>query len=91
VSLAAFPFEDEMLDRTLDVQFAPGVVLPCCTAEDLIVMKAFANRPRDWQDVRSIVKRNSALDKEYVLTHLAMLWEIKDAPEILEKAQELLR
>lgn len=50
VSLGALPFEQEMVKRAERHEFAPGIVLPCCTAEDLFVMKAFAARPKDWVD-----------------------------------------
>ena len=50
VTLGALPFEEEMMARSTAVEFAPGVVLPCCAAEALLVMKLFAARPRDWAD-----------------------------------------
>jgi hypothetical protein len=31
-------------------EFAPDIILPTCSAEDLFVMKAFASRPQDWID-----------------------------------------
>ena len=37
-----------MIERAVVREFGPGVALPCCTAEDLFVMKTFSGRPRDW-------------------------------------------
>ncbi|MBI5091270.1 MAG: hypothetical protein HZB26_02375 [Candidatus Hydrogenedentes bacterium] len=92
IALGALEFEATMVRRALaaPVEFAPGLVLPCCTAEDLFVMKAFAARPRDWLDAEGIVTRQPVLDKEYILEHLTLLCELKEAPEILERAACLL-
>jgi len=91
ISLAALPFEAGMIERSVPVQLGPGVVLPCCTAEDLFIMKAFASRPRDWLDAESIVARGAALDQPYILAHLRELSEMKEEPEILVKAERILR
>lgn len=91
ISLAALPFEAGLIRRAVPVEFAPGLVLPWCTAEDLFVMKAFAARPRDWLDAESIVLRQTELDQGYVLRHLADLCELKEAPDILDRAKRLLR
>lgn len=90
IVLGALPFEAEMVRRAIPVAFAPGVVLPCCTAEDLFVMKAFADRRRDWLDAESIIIRQPELDKGYILKHLAELCEVKEAPDIYERAKRLL-
>lgn len=53
---------------------------------DLIVLKAFADRPKDWVDVDGIIIRQSAqLDWAYVRAQLAPLAELKEAPEILDR------
>ena len=90
VSLGALPFEASMMRRAVGVEFCPGLRLPCCTAEDLFVMKAFAARPRDWLDAESIVVRQERLDRPYVLEQLAALCELKEAPEIVDRAKRLL-
>jgi len=90
ISLGALPFEAEMMQRARIVEFAPGVRLPCCTAEDLFITKAFAGRPRDWLDAESIVVRQKRLDNNYILEQLADLCALKDVPELLEKARRLL-
>ena len=90
IALGALPFEAEMVRRAVPVEFAPGVILPCCTAEDLFILKAFAARPRDWLDAESVVTRQTRLDKDYILGHLAELCELKEAPDILERARRLL-
>ena len=91
VSLGALPFEIAMLRRATPFKFAPGIILPTCSAEDLFVMKAFAARPLDWIDAEGIaVRQSGALNKRYVLRHLSDLCLLKEAPEILDRARHLL-
>ncbi|MDD3544925.1 MAG: hypothetical protein PHG96_06150 [Kiritimatiellae bacterium] len=90
ISLGALPFEASMMRRAVHVEFCPGLTLPCCTAEDLFVMKAFASRPKDWLDAESIVTRQGSLNRRYILEQLCALCELKETPEIVERAQRLL-
>lgn len=90
VSLGALPFEAKMVRRAVPVEFAPGCTLPCCTAEDLFVMKTFAGRPRDWLDAQGIVSRQADLDSAYVIENLRELCDLKGDPEILRRAEALL-
>ena len=90
VSLGGLPFEAQMVRRAMPVEFAPGCTLPCCTAEDLFVMKAFAARPRDWLDAESIVSRKPGLDSAYIIENLRELCDLKGDPEILRRAESLL-
>lgn len=90
IALGALPFEAAMVRRSVPVEFGPGITLPCCTAEDLFIMKSFAARPRDWLDAESIAIRQPNLDRKYMLKHLAVLCELKESPEILERAKHLL-
>lgn len=60
-------------------------------AEDLIILKAFAERSKDWGDVESIVLRQGGkLDTSYILKSLTPLCELKEAPEIIEKLRRIL-
>lgn len=91
ISFGALPFENEMMARATPFKFAPGVMLMTCTAEDLVIMKAFAARTRDWLDVEGIIVRQQGhLDRRYILRHLALLCDLKETPEILVKAKKLL-
>ena len=65
--------------------FPGDVPVRTCSAEDLIVMKAFAARPRDWLDIEGIIIRQTGkLDWAYIVTQLEPLVELKGEPEILE-------
>jgi len=91
ISLAALPFEEDMIRRSQLVEYLPGVELRVCSAEDLIVLKAFANRARDWQDVSSVVERQGSetLNWDYISASLSPLVELKEEPQILERLNSL--
>ncbi len=86
VALGGLPFEESVVDRSTLFTFPPDVPLRTCSAEDLIVLKAFANRPKDWMDVEGIVIRQAgALDWGYVMRQLTPLVELKEEPVILQR------
>jgi hypothetical protein len=91
VSFGALPFEMDMMKRATSFEFSPGYVLPTCSAEDLFIMKAFADRPQDWLDVRGIaVKQGAKLNRRYILRHLTALCNLKGTPEIVEQTRRIL-
>lgn len=53
-----FIAEREAVDR--EERCVARASLLTCSAEDLVVLKAFAGRPRDWAGVETIVARRSA-------------------------------
>jgi hypothetical protein len=90
ISCGAFPFEESAIRRARKISVVAGTRLKLCTAEDLIVYKAFANRPIDWLDIEGIIakQRRSRLDWTYITGHLKVLAELKDEPEILAKIKK---
>lgn len=89
VSLGAFDFEVEMIERSVYEEFLPDVKLRICTAEDLIIMKSFAARPKDWLDVESILIRQTGLDWDHIFRQLRPLAELKEMPEIEDRLLRL--
>ncbi len=71
IARGALPFEEQAVKRAHMLEHMPGVSLRTCTAEDLGVMKAFASRPLDWNDVRGILVRQGTrkLDWRPALRH----------------------
>ena len=89
IALGGLPFEETAVGRASLFTFPPDVPLRTCSAEDLIVLKAFADRPKDWVDVDGIIVRQSGrIDWTYVRAQLAPLAELKEAPEILDRLDE---
>jgi hypothetical protein len=79
VSLAAFDFEREALDRATAFAFEPGVRLRTCSAEDLIIYKVVAGRPRDLADLETIVARQLRhLDVDRIRRWLQFFGELSE-------------
>lgn len=91
IALGALPFEESAVHRAVMIEVEPQARVCLCTAEDLIVMKAFADRPIDWKDVRGIMVRQGegVLDWRYIRHHLQPLCEAKEQPEILDRLEAL--
>jgi hypothetical protein len=86
VSLAALPFEERVVNRSSAYAFAVDVEFTTCSAEDLVVLKAFADRPQDWLDVEGIVVRQGrTLDRRLVTDELDDLLTLKD--DVVPKAR----
>jgi hypothetical protein len=60
ISLAALPFEERIIDRSSDYAFGSQYHVSTCSAEDLVVLKAFADRPQDWLDIEGVIVRQGA-------------------------------
>lgn len=92
VALGALPFEERCVGRASEWTVPPGVVLRTCSAEDLVVLKAFAGRAQDWIDLESVlVRRRRTLDWRLIVEELKPLLELRETPENLEKLEQLRR
>ena len=90
VSLGAIPFEQRCVSRASEFDFGAGFRLLTCSAEDLIVLKAFASRPQDWIDIESVVVRQRrTLDWKQVFDELEPLVALREMPETLDRLQQL--
>ena len=90
VSLAAMPFEEELLERAVETNIA-GILVRLPTVEDLIVMKGVANRARDWADIEGLIDAHPDLDAERVLLWSRRFADIMETPEVVEQLEKLLR
>lgn len=90
IALGGLPFEELAVERATPYEFMSGVFLRTASAEDLIVMKAFAARPKDWVDVEAIIIRQvGKLDWPYIRGQLGPLVELKGEPEIMVRLESL--
>jgi hypothetical protein len=91
VSLAGLPFEERMIARSSGFPIEAGITLVTCSAEDLIVLKAFAGRVQDWLDVEGIIVRQaSRLDRDLIIEELHPLLELKEDAEAEGRLRQLL-
>jgi len=87
IALAGLPFEEEVILRSKEIEMLPGRKIRICAPEDLIILKAFADRTTDWRDVESVIARQGvdALDWNIIEGNLRMLSDLKEEPAILER------
>jgi hypothetical protein len=91
VALGAMPFEERAVQRASEFEIGDGQRLIICSAEDLIVFKAFAGRDRDWIDIEGIAARRSGhLDEKLVWRELRPLLQLKDDEASTERLREVL-
>ena len=92
IALAGLPFEELLVHRSSFFHYPPNIALRICSAEDLIILKAFAGRTQDWADVeRIVVRQTGKLDWNYIHEQLRPLAELKGAPEILDQLEQCRR
>jgi hypothetical protein len=91
MSLGALPFEERVVTRS-SLWGVHGLGhIRTCSAEDLVVLKAFASRPQDWIDVEKvIIRQGQRLNRQLIIEELTPLAELKEDPQILEHLQSLL-
>jgi hypothetical protein len=91
VALGALPFEERTVQRSSTWPWATGHSLLTCSAEDLVVHKAFAGRNRDWADVETIlIRQHGKLHLAQIRSELKPLLELKGEPEALDKLEKMI-
>ncbi len=90
LSIGGMPFEQRMLQRSTQWKVPGNHQIKTCSAEDLVVLKAFASRPQDWIDIdRVIVRQAGRLNRDLIRDELQVLAELKEEPEILVQLDSL--
>jgi predicted nucleotidyltransferase len=90
ISLGALPFEDEVIERSTWVRVG-NVRIRLASAEDLIIMKAVAGRPRDMMDIENVITANPDLDVERIRRWVREFSAVLDMPEIHSNLEVLLK
>ncbi len=89
ISLGMLPFEEEAVERSVMVQAGTlSVRLP--TPEDLIILKAVANRPRDLLDIQTIIESHPDLDRKRVESWVRQFASALEMPELWTDIADLL-
>lgn len=79
ISLAGLPYEARIVDRASPFTAGEEATVDTCSAEDLVVLKAFADRPQDWIDIESVlVRQGAAIDRRLIMDELRPLLQLKD-------------
>lgn len=71
------PFEREAIARAVPLVI-DGVQVHYVTAEDLVIHKIFAGRPRDLEDARSVLLKQPHVNRQYIVEWLRIMGEGSD-------------
>jgi predicted nucleotidyltransferase len=86
VALAALPIEEEMIERAKPFSVGRGNSLQIIAPNDLIAVKAFANRDRDWVDISDLVTRQDKnVDWPHIFQCVEVMCQLSDQIEPLKK------
>lgn len=89
VALGALPFEERSVQRSSSWVWTPDESLMTCSAEDLVVHKAFAGRDLDWGDVeRVLTRQHGKLDLAQIREELQPLLDLKGEPEAMARLEQ---
>jgi predicted nucleotidyltransferase len=83
------PYEAEAIRRAVRIEVG-GVEVPFASAEDLVLHKLFAGRPRDLEDAVGVVRRKgSELDWEYIRTWASEFSAVPGREDLPEQVRTL--
>jgi len=89
ISMGTPPLEEEIVERATYKSFSNlSIRLP--TPEDLIIMKAIAHRPKDIEDIRTIVDKNPNLDIQRIQSWVETFAEPLGAPNLWDEIKKIL-
>lgn len=90
VILGRLPYEQDAVARG-ELHDLGGVRVRLPRVEDLLIMKAIAQRPQDLRDIEGLLDAHPDADVEQVRTWIAQFSAAMDMPDILEGFEKLLR
>ena len=83
-------YEIEAIKRARKITIM-GQEVCFASPEDVIIHKIFAGRPRDIEDVRSIILKNSDMDIQYIRSWLKEFDKSSDKKDFLKTFEEVLK
>ena len=84
ISLGVLPFEQEVVQRSIVYKVDENLTIPLPTAEDLIIMKAIAHRPKDLLDIQGVIQSHPELDRERIENWVKQFADFLEMPELWE-------
>ena len=89
IVLAGPGLEEQFFARAAERRVGDALV-PVVSAEDLVAMKILAGRPRDMEDVASIVHARRDLDVEVIRDTLRLLERALDRADLLTELERII-
>lgn len=89
ISLGILPFEEQMVERGSVKSFA-NLAARLPTPEDLIIMKAVAHRPKDFEDIRTLVDKHPNLDYRHIEYWVKSFAEALEFPKLWDEIKQIL-
>ncbi len=86
LALGMLPFEIEMVERSVLIDVGP-IKLRLPTPEDLIILKAVANREKDLADIQAIAASNPGLDTARIKFWVDQFGEALNAPDLMKNIE----
>ena len=91
IALGELPFEERSIQRASLWTREGGHALTTCSAEDLVVHKAFAGRDLDWSDVeRVLTRQHGKLDLGLIRVELKPLLDLKGESQAMDKLERTI-
>lgn len=91
ISLGALPFEEEMVERGVLYEVDQALQLRLPTPEDLVIMKAIAHRPKDLEDIRTIVEKYPNMDLQRIEKWVKAFGDVLETPDLWGMIESLLK
>ena len=91
ISLGVLPFEEEVIQRSSVQEFDDSLQVRLPTAEDLIIMKAIARRPKDLEDIRTLAVKYADLDFDRMEFWIKNFAELLETPELWGQIEKILK
>ncbi len=89
VSLGCLTFEEELIERAMPVKLR-RLTVPIASPEDLIILKAIAQRPQDLADIDNILSAGHRLDLARIRKTIAIFAATLERPDIIDDVESLL-
>jgi hypothetical protein len=90
VSCGALPFEQTLIERATRVDIG-ALSVRVAQPQDLLVMKALANRPRDRADIETLLRQFPSMDTTAARQTVKEFAEVLESPELLAEFDRALR
>jgi len=90
ISLGILPFEQEVVAHSVVYELDEALAVRLPKPEDLIILKAVAHRPKDWEDIRILVEKYPGLDQARIEQWVRAFADVLETPGMWEDLKALL-